>query len=154
MRYRPSFLATRRFRNSESREEVDVFVLPALWEGKRWGATLSRGLRAGLPKCQPDRISGSWHCLQTLHRPAVERDHRPADTPRHRDLAQRAPTLTDRDHALRRGDDEDVASLAHPRRQRDGEVRAGALAIVVGQDSDHSPPGTRGALARSAGDSA
>src|SRR6266851_785201 len=119
MRYRPSGLGTTLFFRGFRGENVEAFALPARGEGKGWGFALCKG-RAAPPllKRSPHRVRGRVHRLEAFHRPTVERDYGPAETAGNRDLAQRAPAVTDRDHALRGGDDDDVAGLAHPGGQR------------------------------------
>src|SRR6266849_4438446 len=113
MRYRASGLGTTRFFKCG-----ETFVAFDLATGSESGVGVSP-LRTAAPLFKRAPHSFAWGVArpEALDRPAVQRHHWTAETPRDRDLAQRAPTIADCDHAFGGGDDEDVASLAHPRRQ-------------------------------------
>src|SRR5690242_9004768 len=86
--------------------------------------------------------------------PRIECEDRAAEAARVGDLAKRAPSTSNRDHALRRGDDQEVAALAKAGRQRDREIRVRILAIALGQESHDCAAFARGALAGRARDAA
>src|SRR6266849_5531057 len=117
MRYRPSDLGTTRF--FKCGESFVAFDLPTTWGGRPGRGVAASPVRAAAPllKCAPDCISWAAHGVQTIYRPAVQGHHRPPEAACERDLAQGAPTLADGDHAFGSGHDQDVAGLAHPRRQ-------------------------------------
>src|SRR5215831_15175813 len=73
--------------------------------------------------------------LETLHVPGVQRNDRASELARVCDLAQGPPPLSDRDHAFRRGDHDEVAPLAQPGGQRDREMRVRAVAVGLGKYS-------------------
>src|SRR5467141_2651005 len=118
--------------------------LSARGEGKGWGVALATSRTAApLLKRSPHSVGRRVYRLEAFYRPAVERDHGPAETAGNRDLAQRPPTFADRNHALRRRDDEDVASLPHSRRQRYGEVGVGSAPVRIRKNPDHRPSRSR-----------
>src|SRR5260370_17919029 len=102
MRYRPSALGTTRFFSRPAGEEVEAFDLTALRECMERGSGFSMR-RAELPKRPPHSFARGGHRLEAFDRPAVQRHDRTPHTERDPDLAERAPTLADCDHALGRG---------------------------------------------------
>src|SRR5260370_20181303 len=128
MRYRPSALGTTRFVSRPAGEDVEAFDLTALRECMERGSGFSMR-RAELPKRPPHSFVRGGNRHEAFDRPAVQSHDRTAETARDRDLAERAPTLADRNHALGGGDDQDVAGLTHPSRQRYREMRVGAGSI-------------------------
>src|SRR3954462_11984174 len=66
-----------------------------------------------------DSLRRGLHYLEALDVPRVEPEHRPTEPARQRDLAQGPPPRADRDHAVSRGDDHQVAGLAEAGRNRD-----------------------------------
>src|SRR2546421_3775909 len=96
------------------------------------------------------RLRGGVDHFEALHVPGVEGKHGAVEAPGDRDLAQGSPTGADRDHAVRRGDDQRVARLAKPGREREREVWVRTAAVGVGQDADHRTALTRRSFARRA----
>src|SRR3989449_2870104 len=96
------------------------------------------------------RLRGGVDDFESLHVPGVEGKHRAVEAPGDRDLAQGSPTGADRDHAVRRGDDQRVARLTKPGREREREVWVRTAAVGVGQDADHRTALARRAFARRA----
>src|SRR5919109_1600292 len=88
--------------------------------------------------------------VEAFDLPRVEGEHRPVQPFGERYLAQRPPTCTDGDHAVRGRDDDRVARLAEPGGQCQREVRVGSAAVGVGEDADHRPALAGRAFARRA----
>src|SRR5213596_2890918 len=113
MRYRPSSFVT--------------ILFPTL--RRRWPPREALGPEGDFPsgllltESTFHRLGGRLDDVEALHVPRVEREHRPAEPARQRDLAQRPPPRADRDHAVGRGHDHQVAGLAEAGRNRDGEMR-------------------------------
>src|ERR1700687_1632805 len=108
MRYRPSAFSTVRF----FKKPLGAGALVGFDFVTAWGGSASPVRTAALLF---KRASHSF--AGGVDRLACRRHHRTAKTASDRDLAQRAPTRTDRDHAVGGGHDEHVAGLAHSRRQ-------------------------------------
>src|SRR5258708_22639842 len=100
------------------------------------------------------RFLWSLDRVESFDRPAVERRHRAAQAARYGDRAERPPSLTDRDHALRGGHDQRVSRLAHSCRQRDRQVRICSIAIRAWKYSDDGAAGARCTFAGRARDAA
>src|ERR1700687_1636473 len=114
MRYRPSAFSTVRF----FKKPLGAGALVGFDFVTAWGGSASPVRTAALLfKRASHSFAGGVDRLEAVDRPAVQRHHRTAKTASDRDLAQRAPTRTDRDHAVGGGHDEHVAGLAHSRRQ-------------------------------------
>ena len=84
---------------------------------------------------------------QLLFGPAVEEGDRAPLSEGEGQLAQRSPAASDADDRVTDADDQAVAKLAEPGRQRDRQVRVAVLASITGQETDGFPTFAPDALA-------
>src|SRR5436189_3160379 len=126
MRYRPSVLMTTRllilpFPACRGRRS-NSFPFMGRWpegpEGRAPGP--DGGVEpASLAKRAFHSFGGRVDDVEAFDLPRVQREDRPAQPSGERDLAQCSPTMADRDHAVRGGDDHRVARLAQSGRDRE-----------------------------------